>query len=145
MNNKDKIKEAERIQAMMVKDDVNHGQINARVWCLLNGAVFACMTPALSPTIFSYTNQRVRCLEIAHTKSDAPKYTTSLDACYGLMRDGWMFEMTTHQGAKQYRADLHKIDYPDSELCSWLHPTPHLAFLDAVLESWIWEWENENR
>jgi len=124
MNNEDKIKEAKLILKMLEADEVEHMEVNARVWALSKN--------------YPYSKDGVSIY-----KPHPPNYTTSLDACQSIMRKGWILEIEETQD-KTFICNLEKyINSRVYTITSMEFNTMPLAWLHAILQSYIWEWENE--
>lgn len=123
MIKKDEIKETKRI-LINIENIENIGDIykyiNAPVFCLANDLPFD------EDTKF-YVNDK--------------KYTASLDACQSIMPKGWRANMSYSKARLDYKVILFKNGAP--KIASDHYETLPLAWLSAILLTYIWEWENE--
>lgn len=131
MNNTDKIKEAKHILTMIEAGDINHDEINARVSCVVFGYKFEKLTEY--GTIISDNPKEMMNLK---------KFTQSLDACQSLMLEGWLISIQESKVAGGFKCILYYAHL--AEVAS-----PHFkimpeAWLHAILQSYIYEWSNED-
>ena len=136
MNNIDKIKETKHILTMLDVSEINHDEVNARFWCLTKEYIFE--RQSISSIVFTYKGEVSARYYIGNER---PKFTTSLDACKSLMLKGWYFNLSTGE-------DGHYVNFgtDDSEYISFVtsKPTLVIAWLQAILQSYIYTWEQEN-
>ena len=87
MNNADKIKEAKHILSMLEANEINHNEVNARIWCLYQDYTF---DNVIGSTV--YYNRRLlpngtfcRSSYLLNENLNH-KFVTSLDACMELLQ-----------------------------------------------------------
>ena len=141
MNNTDKIKEAKLIQRMIV-DKSDADEINKLVLRVITGADIVHI-------VVDYDNS-LYCTDSDSTEVDLgdcyysheTQYTTSLDACQSLMLEGWLISIQESKVAGGFKCILYYAHL--AEVAS-----PHFkimpeAWLHAILQSYIYEWSNED-
>ena len=137
----DKIKEAKHILTMIEAGDINHDEINARVSCVVFGYKFEKLTEY--GTIISDNPKEMMNLK---------KFTQSLDACQSLMLEGWILSKTyTHPDSlhKDKGHTLAVTKFTDDDCIDFVQFSSKIevmpeAWLWAILESYIYEWSNED-
>lgn len=142
MNNNRKINEAKHILNMLGVNEINPDEVNARVWALEHLQGDFNISFSEDGTIYYRHNDWTDSVPtILSHKFDHTKYLTSLDACQSLMLEGW--QITIHQhNASSFTAIIDKDD--KFIMSDELAKTMPIAWLHAILQSYIYTWEQED-
>lgn len=145
MNNKDKIAEAQNILGMIEgvsPDDTDTlNEIDARVWCLRNSKIpyagYDC-TYVYGVCPDDQCEVRVTLVRLVNV------YTTSLDAQQSIMPNGWAVGLVNSSMGDDAICELtiFRNDYEYTVSSPHLLTEP-LARLHAIIQAYIWEWEND--
>lgn len=123
-------------------DTVLADEINARIWFLVGGIY--------QTGLISAYDDFDAALQHAIDFGNAPKYTTSRDALKSIRLDGWWAQLSFHSSVS-----LDDISFPDRWSCCLWHenfpfkisrelPTEELAELHAIIQTFIYVWEQCN-
>lgn len=136
MTNEQKIEAAKHIQAMIANDG-GHDEIDARVWCLLEGVNY------IGDYIDGY-DAYDRGNGIFYIGDRIVKYTRSIDAQQGIL-DGELkdWKKDSYENPNGYHRCVLEHTQEVARAISPNIITEPLARLYAILSALIWTWENE--
>jgi len=144
----DRIEEARKVLVMIENvnpdDTATLDEIDARAWCLVNGTkITRCFDGIWFHDGIQGREASCGMLDPESMYGDLPQYTRSRDALKGIRLDGWYLtiEQFCDTGFVCEMADL-RDNKPLVEFNSE-GITETLAELHAIIQSYIYTWENE--
>ncbi len=139
--NKNKLADLKHIRSMLAgasqDDKAVCDEISARVWCFINDHTFV----GIPHTDFNYLYEGQ--IRTSMSLDRVTKYTHDLNALRDIQGEGWVLTWLCVKKGEGH-CDL-TYGYPDNgHQVTSEFPTLEFAWLDAILQTQIWEIENED-